>query len=47
MGVTMPHSLERRILMALEPLLGMAAITSAGEGTGIRLAFCVAIVLPS
>jgi MFS family permease len=44
MGVTM-HSLVRRFPMALGPVFGGLCISVWGVGTGIRLAFCVALAL--
>jgi MFS family permease len=44
MGVSV-HSLVRRIPMALGPVIGGVLIGIYGEKTGIRLAFCVAILL--
>jgi len=44
MGVTM-HSLVRRFPMALGPILGGLCIGAWGVTNGIRVAFCVALVL--
>jgi MFS family permease len=44
MGVTM-HSLVRRFPMALGPILGGLCIGAWGVANGIRIAFCVALVL--
>ncbi len=44
MGVTM-HSLVRRFPMALGPILGGLCIGAWGVANGIRVAFCVALVL--
>ena len=44
MGVTM-HSLVRRFPMALGPMLGGLCIGAWGVATGVRVAFCVALVL--
>jgi len=44
MGVTM-HSLVRRFPMALGPILGGLCIGAWGIANGIRVAFCVALVL--
>ncbi|MDZ4063152.1 MAG: MFS transporter, partial [Coriobacteriia bacterium] len=44
MGVSV-HSLVRRIPMALGPLIGGVLIEIYGEKTGIRLAFCAALIL--
>ena len=44
MGVTM-HSLVRRFPMALGPLLGGLCIGAWGVENGVRVAFCVALVL--
>jgi MFS family permease len=44
MGVTM-HSLVRRFPMALGPILGGLCISVWGIANGIRVAFCVALVL--
>ncbi|HCE46833.1 MAG TPA: MFS transporter [Lentisphaeria bacterium] len=44
MGVTM-HSLVRRIPMAIGPIVGGTLIMYFGDKTGVRLAFCVALVL--
>jgi len=44
MGVTM-HSLVRRFPMALGPILGGLCIGAWGVANGVRVAFCVALVL--
>jgi MFS family permease len=44
MGVTM-HSLVRRFPMALGPILGGLCIGAWGVANGVRLAFCIALVL--
>lgn len=44
MGVTM-HSLVRRFPMALGPILGGLCIGAWGVTNGVRVAFCVALVL--
>ena len=44
MGVTM-HSLVRRFPMALGPMLGGLCIGAWGVANGVRVAFCVALVL--
>jgi MFS family permease len=44
MGVTM-HSLVRRFPMALGPILGGLCIGAWGIANGVRVAFCVALVL--
>lgn len=44
MGVSM-HSLVRRIPMALGPLIGGIFIDTWGVRTGVRLAFCAALVM--
>ncbi len=44
MGVSM-HSLVRRIPMALGPLIGGAFIDTWGITTGVRLAFCAALLM--
>ena len=44
MGVTM-HSLVRRFPMALGPMLGGLCIGAWGVANGVRVAFCVALIL--
>ena len=44
MGVTM-HSLVRRFPMALGPILGGLCISVWGVASGVRVAFCVALIL--
>jgi MFS family permease len=44
MGVTM-HSLVRRFPMALGPILGGLCIGAWGVANGVRVAFCVALIL--